>query len=102
MSLFTSSVPGFQKPARLIALLTVLYAALCILLLQYESGVTIYYLLLHMCIYAMNKYIEYNSNVSEDKLAMQRPDLEVCEWIVMFHTVPGCLHTRTVHVHYSS
>lgn len=50
----------------------------------------------------MNKYIEYNSNVSEDKLAMQRPDLEVCEWIVMFHTVPGCLHTRTVHVHYSS
>lgn len=68
MSLFTSSVPGFQKLTRLLAALPVLYAAQCILLLQYLSGVGVYYLLLHMCIYVMNKYIEYNSKVNKDKL----------------------------------
>lgn len=67
-SLFTFSVPGFQKPTRLLAALPVLCAAQCILLLQYLSGVSVYYLPLHMCVYVMNKYMEYNGKVNEDKL----------------------------------
>lgn len=38
------------------------------LLLQYESGVSVYYLPFHMCIYVMNKYMEYNSKLNENKL----------------------------------
>lgn len=65
---FTSSVPGFQKPTRLLAALPVLCAAQCILLLRYESGVSVCHLPLHMCIHVMNKYMTYNSKVNESKL----------------------------------